>query len=128
MTYLLDTCTFVWLASAPERLSKDATRVINNQASTLVLSDVTVWEICLKWQSGKLKLPEPAKTWCESQAGIWRLERLSITRSAMYRTTELAHHHRDPFDRLLVAQSLEENISLITPDAHIAAYPVSIIW
>lgn len=102
--------------------------MIDDHSSTLVLSDVTVWEICLKWQSGKLKLPDVPRTWCESQARIWQLQSLSVSRSALYRTTELAEHHRDPFDRLLVAQSLEENLSLITPDQHIAAYPVSVVW
>jgi len=128
LRYLLDTCTLVWLASEPERLSTRATKTINDQSSILVLSDVTVWEICLKWQSGKLKLPEPPRAWCESQAGVWHLESLPMTRTALYRTTELPTHHRDPFDRLLVAQSLEENLPLITPDQHIAAYPISAVW
>ena len=128
MRLLLDTCTFVWLASEPGRLSARATQTINDHKSVLVLSDVTVWEICLKWQSGKLRLPEPPRTWCENQAGVWHLESLSVTREALYRTTELPSHHRDPFDRLLVAQSLEEGLPLITPDQHIAAYPISVVW
>ena len=128
MKYLLDTCTFVWLTSEPGRLSPRAAKTIDDQSSILILSEATVWEICLKWQSGKLKLPEPPRSWCESQAGVWHLEHLPVTRAALYRTTELPTHHRDPFDRLLVAQSLEEGVPLITPDQHIAAYPISAIW
>ncbi len=92
------------------------------------LSDVSIWEICLKWEAGKLSLPQPPRLWCEAQAGIWKLSTLAITRSAVYRASELPGHHRDPFDRLLVGQALDRGLVVLTPDEMIHRYPVGWRW
>lgn len=128
MKLLLDTCTFIWLASQPTTLSKAATAAIENHKNERFLSDCSVWEICLKWESGKLKLPSPPRNWIDTQSKIWRIERLQITRQALYRVSELPNHHRDPFDRLLVAQSIEDSLSIVTSDPYIAKYPTSVVW
>ncbi len=127
MKFLLDTCTFLWLTSDPARLSDRATESLNG-ATNLYLSDASVWEICLKWQAGKFKFPTPPRTWCEDQISVWNLESVNIQRSHMFRVTELPTHHKDPFDRLIVAQALEENLVIVTPDAHIGSYPVHVVW
>lgn len=93
-----------------------------------MLSDTSVWEICLKWQAGKLRLPTTPRMWIEDQARLWKLERLRIAPEALYRTSELPDLHRDPFDRLLVAQAISEGLSIATPDPAIRAYPVATIW
>ena len=124
---LLDTCTFIWLASDPSRISTEATRAIDD-ASDVYLSDVSVWEIALKWQSKKIMLPALPRTWVEDQARAWQLRRRSIGREELYRTTELADIHRDPFDRLLVAQALVEGFRIVTPDPAIRQYPVTVVW
>jgi PIN domain nuclease of toxin-antitoxin system len=125
---LLDTCTFVWLAAEPEQLSDRARALLDDVSKSLALSDVSVWEICLKWQTGKIRLPSPPRSWIEEQANTWALERLEVNRSHFYRATELPALHRDPFDRLLVAQSLETGRTLISPDRHIHGYPVAVQW
>lgn len=125
---LLDTCTFVWLAAEPDRLSPSARTLLDDASESLVLSDVSVWELGLKWQIGKMQLPEPPRRWVETQAAVWHLERQPVERSHMYRTTELAPIHRDPFDRLLVAQAIEHDYTLVTPDREIAKYPVVVRW
>lgn len=125
---LLDTCTFVWLTSSPAHLSPIVQAVIDAPTTHLVLSDCCVWEIALKWQSGKLQLPKPPRLWLEEQARIWKLHELRISRDHLYRVTELAAHHKDPFDRLLVAQAIEEGLTLVSPDPWIARYPVSVVW
>ena len=124
---LLDTCTFIWLASEPSRISAEAAGAID-EASDVYLSDVTVWEICLKWQSKKIILPALPRTWVEDQARAWQLRRRPIGREELYRTTELADIHRDPFDRLLVAQALVEGFRIVTPDPAIRQYPVTVVW
>jgi PIN domain nuclease of toxin-antitoxin system len=125
---LLDTCTFVWLAAEPDRLSPSARTLLDDASESLVLSDVSVWELGLKWQLGKMQLPEPPRRWVETQAEVWHLERQPVERSHIYRTTELAPIHRDPFDRLLVAQAIEHDYTLVTPDREIAKYPVVVRW
>jgi PIN domain nuclease of toxin-antitoxin system len=125
---LLDACTLIWLASDPKKLSKKATRVLNDRSSNLVLSDVTVWEISLKWSAGKMVLPDPPSSWIENQVELWHMTRLPIDVASIYKSTELPSHHKDPFDRLMVAQALVHRLVIVTPDESVAAYPVSTIW
>lgn len=125
---LLDTCTFVWLVAEPRRLSETARTLLADASNAIVLSDVSVWELCLKWQAAKIELPVPPRAWVEEQARTWRLERLGMDRAHLYRCTELPELHRDPFDRLLVSQALEAGLTLVTPDAHIRSYPVAVRW
>jgi len=125
---LLDSCTFIWLVSAPERLSERVASALDSTDATLFLSDVSVWEIGLKWRRAKIRLPRPPRAWIEEQARIWDLRRQRISRAHLYRENELAEHHRDPFDRLLVAQALEEELTIVSPDADLRRYPVPVIW
>jgi len=124
---LLDTCTLIWLASEPSKLSAAARSALES-ANDIALSDVSVWEICLKWQASKIGLPAPPRTWIGEQVRTWSLDRLPIEPEHMYRAVELGDLHRDPFDRLLVAQALDHSATLVTPDPAIAQYPVAVIW
>ena len=125
---LLDTCTFVWLASESARLSRRARKALDAMDSELVLSDASVLELCLKWTAGKITLPSPPRVWVEEQAGIWHLERAPLSAAHYYRVTELPDVHRDPFDRLLVAQAIEAGLTLVSPDRELRAYPVATLW
>jgi PIN domain nuclease of toxin-antitoxin system len=124
---LLDTCTFVWLASEPARLSESASAALDAESS-LALSDASAWEICLKWQAGKIVLPSPPRVWISEQMRTWQLERVPIEPDHLYRTVELPELHRDPFDRLLVAQALALGVRIVTPDSEIRRYPVAVTW
>ncbi len=124
---LLDTCTFIWLTGAPGQLSPTAQRAID-EASELYVSDVSIWEICLKWQARKLRLPTPPRRWITEQLGVWALGRLRIESEDLFRSAELPDLHKDPFDRLLVAQALVHNARLVTPDPAIHSYPVAVLW
>ena len=128
MTYLLDTCTFIWLCAEPTRLSTDAARLLDAADSKLLLSDATALEIVLKWTAGQLELPEPPRRWIEHQLQVWALEQLPLSRAHMYRASELPMHHADPFDRLLIATALAHDASIVTPDELIHAYPVAWTW
>lgn len=127
MSILLDTCSFLWLAADPARLSEVARAELQRTAD-IALSHVSVLEICLKWSAGKLTLPAPPRVWVEEQAASWSLTRLPLTPGHCYRASELARLHADPFDRLLVAQALDTGRALVTPDAWIQRYPVGVIW
>ena len=84
--YLLDTCTLIWLASEPERLSAMAQQAIDAPDSVLLLSDVSALEITLKWNAGKITLPDPPRQWVERQISEWELEALAETLWALMRS------------------------------------------
>ena len=126
--YLLDTCTLIWLCTEPERLSATAMEAIDASDSVLLCSDVSALEIVLKWNAGKMILPDPPRHWVEQQIAAWGLDCLSLRRPDIYRASELPAHHRDPFDRLLVAAALGATATILTPDKAIHAYPVSCRW
>ena len=125
---LLDTCTLLWLTADPSSLSSDATQALDDESNELWVSDVSTLEIALKWSAGKLRLPAPPRTWFESQVATWGLSTIGLRRTDIYRVTELPTHHRDPFDRLLVAQALDRGFTIVTPDEAIAIYPVATLW
>ena len=124
---LLDTCTFIWLASDPSRLSADAVTAIESEVD-ICLSDTSIWEICLKWQAKKIELPSPPRIWISEQVRAWHLKRLPIEQEHLFRSVELSDLHKDPFDRLLVSQALVHRITIVTPDTAIRQYPVAVVW
>lgn len=128
MRYLLDTCSFIWLCSEPDQLTEPVSEIIDDGDSDLLLSDASALEIAYKWTAGKIGLPSPPRQWIERQISEWSLTGLRLTRGDIYRTTELPEYHKDPFDRLLVAVALNNNLTIITPDKAVCAYPVACVW
>ncbi len=126
--YLLDTCTLIWLSTEPDKLSPASVEAIDASDSVLLWSDVSALEIALKWSAGMLVLPDPPRHWLEHQIGAWGLDCLGLKRADIYRASELPTHHRDPFDRLLVAAALGANATILTPDEAVRQYPVSCRW
>ena len=92
------------------------------------MSDVSTLEITLKWSAGKIELPDPPRHWIESQIATWSLDGRALGREDIYMAAELPYHHRDPFDRLLVAAAINANATILTPDNAVRAYPVSSRW
>lgn len=128
MRLLVDTCTLIWLVAEPCRLSRRVAATIDAADTELWLSDCSVWELCLKWETQKIRLPEPPRRWVDDQVRQWGLKPLMIERSHLYRVVELPQHHRDPFDRLLVAQAIEAGLTIATPDEQVHRYPVATLW
>ena len=126
MRFLLDTNILVFLLSAPSELSENATRVVRFEPA-LYVSMASLWEIGIQQQLGKLRLglsvPEIEKQCLERDVGM-----LPIRSSAIERLKGLPNIHRDPFDRLLVAQAMDENLTIVTRDRIIPQYPVQTIW
>jgi len=127
MKALLDTHTFLWAIAEDEKLSRRA-RQIYTSSNDLWLSVVSVWEILIKVQAGKLPLPEPTGPYLTKKLAKERIEILPITLDHVLQTESLPPHHRDPFDRLLIAQSIQEDWPIITADPMFACYSVKVIW
>lgn len=126
MRALLDTHAFLWAAIEPEKLSATAQEVC--ESAELVVSVATVWEIAIKVQIGRLVVPGSVRTFIADQLRRGALDLLPISAAHALRASELPLTHRDPFDRMLAAQSLEERIPLITRDPAFGAYQVDTIW
>jgi PIN domain nuclease of toxin-antitoxin system len=125
---LLDTAVFWWLASGSSRLSRRAAELFADPGTDVALSPVSIWELLVKNQIGKLPTPVPI---AELIVGV-REERLirplPLRDSAVLRLATLPALHRDPFDRMLICQALDEGMTLITPDERVRAYPVQTLW
>lgn len=128
MTLLLDTCTFIWLCSAPEKLSGPAAKALDSQNNDRALSLASVWEITLKHHSGKLPLPEQPDRWIEEQLRLQDIEVLPLQRTTLYRAGALPPIHKDPFDRVIAADSLQRDLHLVSPDEPFRTYGCNVIW
>lgn len=128
MRLLLDTHTFIWSTSDPSKLSIYAQALLVNLEHTLYLSIVSVWEIQIKLQIGKIKLDLPLPELIERQQQVNNLQLLSIDLQHIYTLNQLANHHRDPFDRLLIAQSISEQLVLVSKDAVLDRYNIQRVW
>lgn len=128
MRFLIDTHCWLWAIRNPERLSLSAAQLIESKENIVVLSAVSVLEIAIKASLEKLELSEPVAEFVSSQMAALSMTSLPVYLSHALRVASLPHHHRDPFDRLLIAQSQIEGLPLMTADAAIAAYDVEVIW
>jgi PIN domain nuclease of toxin-antitoxin system len=125
---LLDTHVFLWWNEASPELSKRAYALLSDPRNTLLLSVVSAWELVLKMQTGKLKLPEPASVYVPTRIAHYGIESLEVTLQHVLRCDSLPLHHRDPFDRLLIAQTLVEEVPILTADPLIRKYSAEVLW
>jgi PIN domain nuclease of toxin-antitoxin system len=124
---LLDTHTFLWAISANDRLSSRAKEIFVGP-SDLWLSVASIWEILIKVRIGKMPLPKPAGSYIVKKMAENKIEALPITLDHVLKVETLPARHSDPFDRMLIAQSLEEKLPLVTADRAFERYPVEVIW
>jgi PIN domain nuclease of toxin-antitoxin system len=125
---LLDTHAFLWFALGDAQLSANALQHILAQGWKKLVSPASYWELAIKISLGKYTLHQPFDAFLQRAIAGNGFAILPIEPSHVVRLTTLPHHHRDPFDRLLVAQALEENIPIISNDAALDAYGVQRIW
>ena len=128
MRLLLDTHTFLWLDSTPEKLSEAALTVCNDPNNTLVLSVVSIWEIQIKTQINRLELNLPLREMVEVHQVDNGLQILPVELEHVYALQTLPMRHNDPFDRLLIAQANTEQLTLLSADAQLADYEVARLW
>jgi len=126
MKVLLDTNTFLWGLSAPEKLSLTARNVI--ASSERFFSVASIWEVLIKVRTGKLPLPLPAGDYLTTKMSANGVSVLSIKLEHVLQIERLQLHHRDPFDRVLIAQCVEEGWPIITSDPMFKQYSVRVIW
>jgi PIN domain nuclease of toxin-antitoxin system len=127
--YLLDTHVFLWWSLEPEKLPDAVRETLANRQSRVVFSVVSAWEAQIKAGLGKLELSEPVRTIVERELVANRWEVLPIQLRHSWALAELPPLHRDPFDRLLIAQAKTESLALVTVDPLIRAYPdVQTVW
>lgn len=127
MKLLLDTHTFLWWDSEPEKLSRRALELCQNPENMIVLSVASIWEMQIKIQLGKLKIKMPLAEMIgqQQQNGI---EILPVEASHIFAVESLPNYHKDPFDRLIIAQAIVEDAILISADPLISQYPVGVEW
>lgn len=128
MKLLLDTCALLWLAADPDQLSLPARTALDDVANRLFLSDASVWEIVLKYQAGKLPMPESPRTWIPKQTAFFDLQRQPIDLDSFFQSGELSGIHRDPFDRLLCAQAMAHGFTVLTPDLPFQRLGAATLW
>lgn len=128
MRLLLDTHTFVWWSNEYQKLPVSLREAFNDSQHTIYLSLASIWELQIKTQLGKLHLGAPLKHIIREQQARNNFLFLPISESHIYALGNLPHHHKDPFDRLLVAQAKTEDLTLVTHDSRISDYEVKIIW
>ncbi len=128
MRLLLDTHTLIWLASQHEKLSEKARGLILDTENELFLSVASIWEMSIKASLGKLILQQPIAQIINEQIQINGVQLINIESAHALGVASLPWHHRDPFDRLIIAQSQLENLTILGCDSAMNAYDVQRIW
>ncbi len=127
MKLLVDTHVLLWSATDPGRLAPAARSALEDGANDVRVSVVSAWEIAIKQSLGKLDLPRPAEQWVPDVLTRTGFEVAELGLGAALRVRELAWHHRDPFDRLLVAHAIEDGYTIVTHDDALELYGVSVM-
>ncbi|NEQ83530.1 MAG: type II toxin-antitoxin system VapC family toxin [Moorea sp. SIO2I5] len=128
MQALLDTNAFLWWAADDPRLSATARETIQDPDNAIFFSVASAWEIIIKTRIGKLTLPESPESYIPTRVDYYCFQILPIEIKHVLQIWKLDSHHKDPFDRVLIAQSQVENLPIITKDAKISLYDIDILW
>lgn len=128
MKYLLDTHTLLWFLQGDKKLSDKARQLIDSPRNSKFLSITSLWEIAIKVSLGKLVLDKSFERLFPEQLHFNRIQILDITVDSLIKLTTLPFHHRDPFDRLIIAQALVKDFPIIGADATFDAYGISREW
>jgi len=127
MRFLIDTHTFLWFIHDSPQLSTNAKNLLESD-NDLWVSIASLWEIAIKVNISKLTLPNSYENFIPEQLALNDIEILPITMAHLAIYTTLPLHHRDPYDRLLIAQAITEKVSIISIDVTFDSYPISRIW
>ena len=128
MKLLLDTATFLWWITNNESLSHRARELVSDEENEVWFSVVSGWEIVIKTDLKRIRLLEKAERFLPKQVAINGFQVLPIHFHHALRVSALPALHRDPFDRLLVAQAIVEGLTIVTGDRQVAKYPAPVAW
>lgn len=127
MRLLLDTHTFLWFIEDSSKLSPEAKKLLESEGE-LLLSIASLWEMAIKVSIGKLTLAQPFDTFIPQQLSKNAIRLLPISIAHLGSVSTLPFHHRDPFDRLLIAQAIAEQLPIVSIDDKFDSYPVKRVW
>ena len=128
MRLLLDTHTLLWLVSDDPRLSNTGMQLLIDPANDLLISPATYWELAIKIAIGKYRLTDPLAEYINEAVRLYGLNILPITPVHAEATVKLPNHHKAPFDRMLIAQAIVEEVAIVSYDDAFDAYPVTRLW
>ena len=128
MKVLLDTHAFLWAITGDEQLSETARKTFLDPGNSLFFSAVSMWEICIKISLGKLSLKRGWLKKIQNELMINAVQWLPIEMSHCAELTKLPFHHRDPFDRMLVAQARVEDLQVLSRDVRLSDYDIERLW
>ena len=128
MNLLLDTHAFLWFIAADTSLSQTARQAIEDPANTCWLSVASLWEMTIKVGLGRLTVPLPIQRLVREHVLGNGIQALHLQPEHLDQLRLLPTHHKDPFDRLLIAQSITENMTLLSKDRHFSSYPIAVLW
>ncbi len=128
MRLLLDTHTLFWSVDDPSKVSAQAMAAMVDPTNDRLLSAATIWELAIKVGQGKITLSMPYRLWMETAIADLKLTILPVTVAYAERQAGLPPHHKDPFDRLIIAQALVDGISVVSVDVAFDPYGVTRIW
>lgn len=128
MKILLDTCTFLWIITDDPKLSPQAKTLFIDPSNEVYLSVASTWEIAIKYKRGKLSLPKSPEKYIPTKRKQHNIDSLPLDEEATLYLTKLPDLHKDPFDRILICQSIVSGLIILTPDELISQYPLRSIW
>jgi len=128
MRVLIDTHVFIWWTSDVKKLSSRVHDLLLDPSTEAILSMVSIWEMQIKLSLGKLQFRTALSELVDNEINRNRIELLSLSLSHIYALSNLPHHHRDPFDRILIAQSMDEDLQILSIDEKFDAYGVNRLW
>ena len=128
MKALLDTCTFLWIITDDPKLSSQAKDLFLDPSNEVYLSVASTWEIAIKYKRGKLSLPQLPEKYISAKRKQHHIDSLALDEEATLYLTKLPDLHKDPFDRILICQSIVAGLTILTPDELISQYPLRSVW
>lgn len=128
MKYLLDTHTFLWMAASPDRLSQEVRKIVEQENTPLYLSAASGWEVALLKHLGRIELPDHPQRFIPEAMLKFRIDPVSIGFASAIAAACLPVIHKDPFDRIIIAEAKKENMIVLTKDSKFAEYGIQVLW
>jgi PIN domain nuclease of toxin-antitoxin system len=126
--YLLDTMVWLWSVGPTELIGRTGLEILSSGSEEIYLSAASSWEIAIKAKLGKFQLPEAPGPYVRTRLAKQGIRPLSVTQDHTLRVYDLPLHHNDPFDRLIIAQAMAENMAILTSDRAFKKYNVDLVW
>jgi PIN domain nuclease of toxin-antitoxin system len=128
MKYLLDTVVWLWSVGSSEAIGDAGLEILSSGDEEIYFSAASSWEIAIRTKLGKFRLPEEPVSYVPRRLTEQGIRSLPVTQSHSLKVYDLPSHHHDPFDRLIIAQAIFEELTILTSDRIFAKYPVDVVW